>query len=166
MLNSREVTDLCDSLRRALLDAEKRLEETEQVFLQLEAERGRLREVILSLSTYLRSHGVEIDVEPMQGSYATTTATNVKGMKAWELALSVLEEQKQPMPVPDIYESLLAKGVNMAKDAIRVAMLRKPQIFRQAGNGTYALLKWTAPEDAAWKLTLGSQSLEQVKEAS
>jgi hypothetical protein len=168
--------DLCASLRIAIGFAENILAETDEQFRQLEAERTRLHEVISSLSSYLKDHSssLESESEAAEDKTDTVAATNFKALRAWEQAQAVLDARKLAMTVPEIYEALLARGVNIAKDAIRVAMLRKPQIFRQAGNATYALMEWTAPEVSDWKLTLTQQvhalqqaeAIQHIEEAS
>jgi hypothetical protein len=144
--------DLCDSFRRALREAEEQLSAKDEMFRRLEAERNQLREIVVSLSAYLKIHSSEGQVENRPLNQVPIIATNTpqKGARAWEQAQAVLDENKIPMTVPEIYDALQAKGITMAKDAIRIAMLRKPVIFRQVGNASYALISWTAPDTAIW----------------
>jgi hypothetical protein len=60
----------------------------------------------------------------------------------WMLARDMLRETGLPTSVPQMVEMLARRGVLVNPDGLRVAMIRRGDIFGKGGYGFYTLLEW------------------------
>ncbi len=64
----------------------------------------------------------------------------------WEIAKELLEEKNEPMTVPQMTLALTSRGYKVPGDGLRVAMIRRPDVFSKAGYGQYRLASWPKAE--------------------
>jgi hypothetical protein len=64
----------------------------------------------------------------------------------WEVAKDLLEEQNEPMTVPQMLNVLASRGQKVQGDGLRVAMIRRSDIFSKTGYGKYGLASWPKHE--------------------
>ena len=65
-----------------------------------------------------------------------------EGRPYWEIAKELLEEKNEPMSVPQMSAILNSRGYKVPGDSLRVAMIRRQDVFAKAGYGQYRLASW------------------------
>lgn len=125
-------------LLTALAEAQEELVEVEFKFERLRIDRERLQAIVHSISAYLP------DVTVTSGPASGETNPPEIQVPAWVSVKEVLEQNGQPMNVPAIFEVLQERKITQSRDNIRIAMLRKPDVFFAQGAGLYGLTEWNS----------------------
>jgi len=120
----------------ALEVAKAQLADVEHRYRQLHLERQRLQNVIGTLSTIL---GIEETPNSVTEN-SEATFQHPKAQPAWAWIKAVLHDEGKPLSATEIYNILLQKGIGtISKDAVRVSLTRKSDIFRSDGTGLYSI---------------------------
>lgn len=140
-------------------EATDRISEIDGKLEELVSEREALLSVVASLESYLDIVQPTSDMSLFNSDDHVTTLLD---QPTWQIARDVLAKRGVPTTVPEIFMLTSALGVRSKPDAIRVAMLRKPEVFVSYGNGVYGLRAWlpTISEDEAEHL-----SFSEIREA-
>jgi hypothetical protein len=125
--------------KNALDEARIQLDAVEQKFKLLSEERAKLQAVVAGLESYL-SGGSTPDIEARPTLQLEPQESRT--IPAWMSARDVIAERGSAITVPQLHDALRAKSIYTGKDALRVAMIRKPDVFVQMGNGLYGLTKY------------------------
>ena len=157
------------ALYLARAEAHEKLEEVTRHVNELEAERDKLQAIVASLDAYLPNAVDEVGTDVLPRADCVTIRDRTQ--PAWMSARDVLAVNgPYRMTVPRIHESLTKQGLLVAKDALRIAMLRRTDIFDNDGNGNYGLVAWSKPvmethlhQDDAWQ---GFTALDNEKETA
>lgn len=121
-------------MEAALAEARSSLAEYSAKAAKIKAKVDALQSVVSGLEMLL---GARPNLDT--ASPNATASGNGKPDSTWKLAHKVLS-QSGPMTVPEIYVAMEVSGITPpAKDAIRIAMMRKPDIFIN-DNGKYRLV--------------------------
>jgi hypothetical protein len=126
----------------AFREAQRELQEIEQQLKHLQQRKETLQSLVGPLSAYLNVAGrTRPLLELHEAEHRSITSDSVPP-PAWVIARDVLKNHGRPMAVPEIFRVMSAMGTNSRPDAVRIAMLRKPEIFFNQGNGLYGLTAW------------------------
>lgn len=120
-----------DVMREALKKAEAGLAEAEEQFIALQSHKGRLQDVVSSLRTLLDAEGNESNIVSYIGNHEHRRPLHAN--PTWSKAGRALKEIGKPATVPEIHEQLARTGTPPSADALRIAMLRKPELFGRVG---------------------------------
>jgi hypothetical protein len=123
---------------KALLDAKSSLAEVSAKMSRLKAKMDALQNVVSGIEALLGTRPT-LELTPQEQS-SSTGRNGLRTESTWKLAQNALAASGIPMTVPEIFAAIEQKGLTPpAKDAIRIAMMRKPEIFLNA-NGKYRLV--------------------------
>jgi hypothetical protein len=129
-------TDAPLVFRQALIEARTRLRGVEVDFAALAAERDRLRAIVESLEAFSAS-GEQRALTSGQSELEDETKGDIP---LWVHAHGVLSRHGTALTPGQIAEILQVSGVEVPNpNSLRVAMFRKPDVFRSDGNGRYGL---------------------------
>jgi hypothetical protein len=134
---------------RALAEATSCLLEVELRFEQLGKEKERLQHLVESLQAVLAAAHTRTPTpvsadfsfvqDAVEHSPVSQVSPSVHGL-TWKLAFRVLSKDG-PMTVPQLYQALFKVITTPpSKDSIRIAMLRKPDLFRNE-KGTFSVIE-------------------------
>lgn len=148
-------------LRTALLEAENGLEEIIDEFQSLSRKKNRLESVISSLKTLLTESdlGSAIPFVAPEASITKGGEPEANESKApnWVLAKAVLLRAGRTMTIPQITTALEAEGHSVNGDGMRVALLRKPEVFSNPAYGKYGLKAWNSQS------TVDDTAIEEIE---
>jgi hypothetical protein len=135
-----------EKLHSALDEANAGLREVSDEYEILRQKKDQLETVVSSIRALLgikdspldrivaprlTLHNADISEEPTNGSPAQ-----------WKMAQELLRENKRAMTVPEMMEVLTRRGHKLQGDGLRVAMIRRPDLFYKPSYGKYGLCEW------------------------
>jgi hypothetical protein len=134
---------------RALAEATARLQEVDLRFEELGKEKERLQDLVGSLQAVLAATPTQAPT-PISADFSPVRAVEQNPVfqasppvvhgATWKLAFHVLSKEG-PMTVPQIYQAFFKwTKAPPSKDALRIAMLRKSNLFRNEG-GTFSVIE-------------------------
>ncbi len=143
-----------NKLQAALEETRYGLLEVEEQYEALGVRKGRLEALVASIESVMASEGSQLVALPEAVSATSLEEEDASNgdfafpsMPLWRVAKDILSTVAHPMTVPEITERLVQRGVHVQGDGIRVAMIRRTDIFDKIGYGKYALREWR-PVDA------------------
>jgi hypothetical protein len=132
------------AFERALEEAAAGLRETEAEFERLKIKKEQLEALVENLRAILPLDAASVEDVPKAEKAAPALENgngDARSKSTWMLARDVLAKSRGALTVPEIYQIVsTAYPRSPAQDAIRIAMMRKPEIFVKRGT-RYALTK-------------------------
>ena len=137
-------------LRQARDEAAQGREEIRTKIATLVAREEHLASAIRSLNAVLgQMEDDATDLVEQQSSEKSAVQPNpanddipTTGRANWEIAKELLERVNRPMTVPEMMSKLTELGFLIQGDGLRVAMIRRKDVFRKNGYGRYGLTAW------------------------
>lgn len=121
-------------------EAQQKLDDVEERIANLHREKEALQGLVVSLGDYLSVADVTLLSGEMDLDEQASARRGTLTQPAWSLARDILASKGSPMTVPEIHKIMSNLGFTSKPDAIRIAMIRKPDIFNNHGNGAYGLV--------------------------
>ena len=135
-------------LRDALQEANQGLHETSTQFEALRLKKQYLEAVVASISALLGAGEQASAVSSLPPAvsiaeaYSSENQSKIEGLPQWAMARDLLLETGRPMTVPEMAQILASRGQVIHSDGLRVAMIRRPDLFFKPGYGKYGLTAW------------------------
>lgn len=129
-------------LYEALDEARGGLQDIAEQMRELTSRKDRLEKLVAGLSGYLEiNEPLSSMPEPVSVAQLDDDGPGaaVRVVPLWQTARDLLAEVEYPMSVPDMTRILTGRGFAIGSDGLRVAMLRKPDVFLKVGYGIYRL---------------------------
>ena len=137
-------------LRDALQEANQGLHETSTQFEALRLKKQYLEAVVASINALLGAGELTSSspslppIVALSESYSSENQSKMEALPQWAMARDLLLEMGHPMTVPQMVQVLTARGQVIHSDGLRVAMIRRPDLFFKPGYGKYGLVVWEA----------------------
>jgi hypothetical protein len=127
------------TLDEMLADATKVRRDIELQIEKMQAQREQLSLIIEQMMRLIALSNGERESDTVSGesgpSIAETARNAEPRLPSWLIARKLLQKAGEPLTVPQLHFLMkLEYGVSPSRDALRIAMLRKPEIFCNEGG--------------------------------
>jgi hypothetical protein len=137
-------------LRDALHEANQGLHETSTQFEALRLQKQHLEAVVASISALLGADERPSAISSLppavslSEAYSSENQPKMEVLPQWAMARDLLLETGRPMTVPEMAQILASRGQVIHSDGLRVAMIRRTDLFIKPEYGKYGLKAWEA----------------------
>jgi hypothetical protein len=142
-MDTAKLRDALDEANRGLQEAEARLEAMRLRIQHLKAVASSIGALLAAGEQTFSSPVLPAPVA-LSESYNSEVHTKMEALPQWAMARDLLLETGHAMTVPQMVQVLASRGQVIQSDGLRVAMIRRPDLFIKPEYGKYGLKAWEA----------------------
>jgi hypothetical protein len=154
-------------LRDALGEVTKGLYDISGEFEALAARKQQLEAAVASLNALLSAGEQDVPLSSLpaafpasEQTYSSEIPTRTDAEPLWATARKLLEEAGRALTVPEMAQTLSGRGHKIHSDGLRVAMIRKTDVFIKPAYGKYGLKAW----EEAYRAKAQEEALDYHRE--